>query len=376
MDYYRRNLAGLMVWLDSEENDYRKRVVPLAENQPAIGFAIMAFAAEHGAMTYPYENIATIAESARDKCLHLVQTRAQEMTEKLAEGFELNSQSDIADAEWMLASILIVNNYENVRCRPKVAEGHRRAARTIVNLFTHSVSAQGRELFAFLRNQLAIEDVMAATTTFDEYHIKNAITPVPGSECLLFSKYLTLLHQITLQSMELTEEPHSAETSEGPLTISMVQSELEQARGATLIAAGRLGLVGSTMSRDFVRLVEIYHNAGLLYAFQCLKCAHEGSFDRTTTCDKLFDQLSGFDDLNTFVQNLPWPTFIAGTTCRGNKDRQRIILSMFTVIHEATKFDYYMDAVDFLKDFWAGSNIDWRSLIRAREVSGKRILVV
>lgn len=91
---------------------------------------------------------------------------------------------------------------------------------------------------------------------------------------------------------------------------------------------------------------------------------------------QVVDQLSGFDDLNTFVQNLPWPTFIAGTTCRGNKDRQRIILSMFTVIHEATKFDYYMDAIDFLKDFWAGSDIDWRSLIRAREVFGKRILVV
>lgn len=149
MDYYRRNLAGLMVWLDSQENEYRKRVVPLAENQPAIGFAIMGFAAEHGATAYPHENIATIAESARDKCLHLVQSRAKEMTEKLARGFELNSQSDVDDAEWMLASILIVNNYENVRCRPKVAESHRRAARTIVNLFTHSISAEGRELFAF-----------------------------------------------------------------------------------------------------------------------------------------------------------------------------------------------------------------------------------
>lgn len=373
MDYYRRNLAGLMVWLDSEENAYRQRVVPLAEYQPAIGFAIMAFAAEHGATAYPHENFATIAESARDKCLHLVQTRAQEMTEKVAEGFELNTQSDIADAEWMLASILIINNYENARCRPKEAEGHRRAARTIVNLFTHSVSADGHELFAFLRNQLAIEDVMAATTTFDEYHIKNAITPVPGSECLLFSKYLTLLHQITLQSVKLTEETQSAETSQGPLTISMVQSEFEQARGATLIAAGRLGLVGS---RDFVRLVEMYHNAGLLYAFQCLKCAHGESPDWTTTSARLFHQLLGFDDLNTFVQNLAWPTFIAGTTCHGNKERQRIILSMFTVIHEATKFDYYIDAVDFLKDLWAGSNVDWRSLIRAREVSGKRILVV
>ncbi|KAI3395440.1 hypothetical protein diail_1303 [Diaporthe ilicicola] len=376
MDYYRRNLAGLMVWLDSEENHYRKRVVPLAEYQPAIGFAITAFAAQHGAMNCPHEKNTTIAESARDKCLQLIQSRAQEMTEKLAQGFELNSQADIADAEWMLASILIINNYENARCRLDAAEGHRRAARTIVNLFSHSVLAENRELFAFLRNQLAIEDVMAATTTFDAYLIKNAITPAPGSDTLLFSKYLSFLHQITLQSVKQTGGLHPAELPERPFTMRMIQSEFEQARGATLIAAGRLGLGESTMARDFVRLVEIYHNAGLLYAFRCLNCAREETHDWTTTSAKLFDQLSGLEDLSAFVQNLAWPTFIAGTTCHGNQKRQRIIMSMFTAIHEATKFDHYLDAVEFLKDFWAGSNVDWRTLIRAKEVSGIRILVV
>lgn len=376
MEYYRENLAGLMVWLDSEENYYRKRVIPLAEYQPAIGFAIMAFAAQHGGMAYPGENITAIAESARDKCLHLVQTRAQEMTKKLAEGFELNSESDIADAEWMLACILLINNYENARRRPEAAEGHRRAARTIINLFSHSVSAKGRDLFAFLQNQLAIEDVMAATTTFDENNIKNAITPVQGRDPLLFSKYLTFLHRITLESMECGEKLHPTESSEGLLTMSMVQTEFEQARGATLIAAGRLGLDESMMARDFVRLVEIYHNAGLLYAFRCLKYAGEESPEWLTASTKLFDHLSEFEDPNTFVQNLAWPTFIAGTTCHGSKERQRTILSMFTDIHEVTKFDCYLDAVNFLKDFWAGSNIDWRPLVRAKEVSGKRMLVV
>lgn len=376
MEYYRQNLAGLMVWLDSEENDYRKRVIPLAEYQPAIGFAIVAFAAQHGWGAYPLEYITTMAESARDKCLQLIQTRAKEMTEKVAEGVELNSQSDIADAEWMLASILIINNYENARCRLEAAEGHRQAARTIVNIFNNSVSAEGRELFAFLRNQLAIEDIMAATTTFDENHIMNAITPAPGSDSLLFSKYLTLLHQITLQSMEYTGNISSGKSAEGPFTMSMVQSEFEQARAATLMAAGRLGLGESMMAHDFVRLVDVYHNAGLLYAFRCLEYAGDESPHWITTSTKLFDQLSGFEDLNGFVQNLAWPTFIAGTTCHGNAERQRIVLSMFIAIHAVTKFDYYLDAVDFLKTFWNGSNVDWRSLIWAREISGKRLLVV
>lgn len=377
MEYYRQNLAGLMVWLDSEDNVYRKRVIPLAEYQPAIGFAIVAFAAQHEWGACPLrEDIAMIAESARDKCLQLIQTRAREMTAKVADGVELNSQSDISDAEWMLASILIINNYENARCRLEAAEGHRQAARTIVNIFNHSVVTQGRELFAFLRNQLAIEDIIAATTTFDENHIKNAITPALGSESLLFSKYLTLLHQITLQSLNPTKNLDSQEPLECSLTLSTVQSEFEQARGATLIAAGRFDLGGSVMARDFVRLVDIYHCAGLLYAFQGLKYACKGSPHWMTISTKLFDQLSELEDLNALVQNLAWPTFIAGTACHGNKERQTLILSTFTAIHEVTKFDYYLDAVDFLEGFWAGSDLDWRPLAKGREVSGKRLFVV
>ncbi|KAG8167801.1 hypothetical protein KVR01_003490 [Diaporthe batatas] len=358
-----------MVWLDSEENAYRKH--------PAIRFAIVAFAAQHGWRAYHFENIAAMAESARDKCLQLIKTRAQEMTEKVAEGVDLDSHSDIADAEWMLASILIINNYENARCRLEAAEGHRQAARTIVHIFNQSVSTEGRELFAFLRNQLAIEDIIAATTTFDKASIKNAITPAPGSDFLLFSKYLKLLHQITLESIEHTHEgPHPTGPFESRLTLSTIHSEFEQARGTTLIAAGRLGLDGSMMARDFVRLVEIYHNAGLLYALQCLKCADEESAHWVTACTRLFDQLSRFEDVHAFVQNLAWPTFIAGTACFGNEERQTIITSMFTVIHEVTRFDYYLDVLDFLRNFWAGTNNDWRSLAQTREASGKRLFVV
>ncbi|KAH0421401.1 hypothetical protein CcaCcLH18_13448 [Colletotrichum camelliae] len=331
MDYYCRNLAGLMVWLDSEENDYRKQVIPLAEHQPAIGFAILAFVAQHGAMSCSSKAIAAMAEDARDKCLQLIRLRAQQMTDKLMEGSELDDHSDAIDAEWMLASILIMTNYD--RCCPEVADEHRKAARTIVNLFNSSSAIEGRQLFSFLRNQLAIDDVTTASTSFDRSLINNAIKPVPGSDSLLFSRYLTFLHRVTLASVEVVENGFSSEFPQNSLTTKMIRSEFEQARGSTLMAAGRLGLNGSKMTRDFIRLVEIYHNAGLVYSFQCLECVHEDGSERTTACNNLFDQLTEFEDQTA-------------------------------------------DAVNFLGEFWAGSDADWRPLARAREASGKRILVV
>ncbi|OHE91662.1 hypothetical protein CORC01_13052 [Colletotrichum orchidophilum] len=376
MDYYRRNLAGLMVWLDSEENHYRTQVVPLAVNRPAIGFAIMAFAAQHGAMAFPDESV---AENARDRCLHLIQRRAQNMTARLIKGDDLDDHADMADAEWMLASILIMCNYENTRRRLQIADHHRRAARTIVNLFKshkNQNSVNNRELFAFLRNQLAIDDVLAATTSFDLPLIRNAITPAPGSGDLLFSRYLTFLHHVTLVSADVVESDNSTSLTRSGLTVSLIRSEFEQARGATLMAAGRLGLVASSMSRDFTRLVEVYHSAGLLYSLRCLDYAMEHTSEHVVAVDGLFDQLTRFEDQAAFVQNLAWPTFIAGTECHGDQHRQEIVSELLTSIYHGTRFNYYLDAVNFLKEFWAGDNEDWRPLARMREATGQRILVV
>ncbi|KAF4778917.1 hypothetical protein HER10_EVM0012396 [Colletotrichum scovillei] len=373
MDYYRRNLAGLMVWMDSDQNHYRTQVVPLAANQPAIGFAIMAFAAQHGAMALPDESI---AETARDRCLHLIQTRAQDMTARLIEGDDLDNHGDLADAEWMLASILIMCNYENARRRLQIADDHRRAARTIVNLFKSQKSINNRDLFAFLRNQLAIDDVLAATTSCDLPLIRSAVTPAPGSDYLLFSRYLTFLHRVTLISADAVDSYPSISRLRSGLTVPLIQSEFEQARGATLMAAGRLGLAGSSMSRDFIRLVEVYHNAGLLYSLRCLDYAIEHASERLVAAASLFDQLTELEDLAAFVQNLAWPTFIAGTECHGDRHRQDIIAGLLTAIHEGTRFSYYLDAVNFLKEFWAGEDNDWRPLARMREAIGQRVLVV
>ncbi|KAJ0305277.1 hypothetical protein COL516b_005509 [Colletotrichum fioriniae] len=320
----------------------------------------MAFAAQHGAMTLLDESV---AENARDRCLHLIQTRAQNMTARLIEGDDLDNHDDLADAEWMLASILIMCNYENARRRLQIADDHRRAARTIVNLFKCQNSISNRDLFAFLRNQLAIDDVLAATTSFDLPLIRNAVTPAPGSDHLLFSTYLAFLHRVTLVSADAVECHPSISRLRSGLTMPLIRYGFEQARGATLMAAGRLGLAGSSMSR-------------LLYSIRCLDYAIEHASERIVAVASLFDQLTGFEDQAAFVQNLAWPTFIAGTECHGDQHQQEIITGLLTAIHEGTRFSYYLDAVNFLKEFWAGKDDDWRPLARMREAIGQRVLVV
>lgn len=376
LDYYQQNLAGLMVWLDSDENAYRRTVAPMGEIQPAIGFAIMAFAAQHGAIGGNQEGMDALAEFARDRCLEIIQQRARDMTNQLTQGQHLRSTSDIADAEWMLASILIMANYENNLHRPTIADAHRRAARTIVNLFKDEPAIRNRGLFSFLRNQLVIDDVIAASTSFDVEYVRNAITPGPESDHIMFSQFLRLLHEVTLLSREIPLRDPSVLYPPHKFTVPFLRLEFEMCRGATLMAAGSHGLQPpSDMFRDFVRLVDTYHTAGLLYSFHCLELVGSDHAEWVIAVSQLFDQLMSFDNHTPWLHVLGWPVFIAGTACHGNPGRQCLISGIFKDIYRATKFGQHRSAIQFLDDFWAGIDTDWRPLAYQREMEGRRILV-
>ncbi|KND87327.1 hypothetical protein TOPH_08054 [Tolypocladium ophioglossoides CBS 100239] len=268
--YYDKNIAGLMVWFDSEDNDYRRRVLPLAANTPGLRLAVAAISAHHGAGTFDHET-PRFSEAARDACLGLIQIQVREMTGRLTGGSELTSQSDMADAEWMLAAILMISTYEMANAQTAAAESHRIAARTIANVFGHNEASCTR-VFDFLRNQLAVLDVLSSTTSFQLSDVQRTVLPPPSMANGLFTQYLTLLQRVTLLSRQRIEAPspdaNIGSSGVGDLTASSIRSQFEQARGATLLAAGRLQMQPSVVGRDFIRLVDIYHHAGILYSYR------------------------------------------------------------------------------------------------------------
>lgn len=376
IEYYDKNLAGLMVWVDSAENDYRRRVLPRTLSTPGLRLAVAAFASHHGSSRFQ-NSMELFPEAARDACLGMIHTRVQDMTTRLTDGAELDSQTDIADAEWMLACILMIACYEMSNSQSSAAEGHRLAARTLVNVFG-SKKGYSSGLFAFLRNQLAIYDVLVSTTSFDLADIQNTVMPTPGAKNVLFADYLTYLHQITLVSRQPL--PLSAEVNaiikNADFSSASIRTTFTQARGATLLAAGKLGIEKDAMRKDFTRLVDVYHYAAVLYAYRCLGYATEENPDWQACITKLFEQLVCFEDLSICIQNLPWPAFVAGTECWGNEQRQQTVRELLGVILAATGFRHYEGVLSFLNAFWAGNQPDWRPLAQELQTKGFRILVV
>ncbi|KAJ4165226.1 hypothetical protein LMH87_006867 [Akanthomyces muscarius] len=376
IEYYDKNLAGLMVWVDSAENDYRRIVLPRAMNTPGLRLAVAAFASHHGSSRFQHA-MEVFPEAARDACLGMIHTRVQDMTSRLTEGAELDSQTDIVDAEWMLACILMIACYEMSNSQSSAAEGHRLAARTLVNVFG-SKTGLNNGLFAFLRNQLAIYDVLVSTTSFNIEDIRYTVMPTPGSKNVLFADYLTYLHRVTLASrypLPLPEEIHALLT-DADFAPDSIRSKFTQARGATLLAAGRLGIEKAAMRQDFTRLVDVYHYAAVLYSYRCLGYTTADNPDWQATVTKLFEQLVCFQQPSICIQNLPWPVFVAGTECWGNVQRQQTVRELLGNILAATSFRHYEGVLSFLNTFWSGDQPDWRPLAQVLQTKGFRILVV
>ena len=376
VEYYDKNIAGLMVWFDSADNHYRNCVLPRATDIPGLGLAVAAVSAYHGSLRSEHET-PQFAEAARDACLDLIRHHAGALTSRLEGGSRLSTQADLSEAEWMLAAIMMMSTYEMANGRSLAADSHRMAARTIVNVFAQHDSCSSPVL-DFLQNQLAILDVFSASTSFDLSDVENTILPPSSMDRSLFAQYLRLLHSVTLTSRQrmATEDIADIACDTNAFTPASIRTQFEQARGATLMAAGRLALQSPVIERDFIRMVDIHHHAGILYAYRSLGMVMSEMKDRDICLDRLFDQIAALETPGFCAQNLPWPAFVAGTESHGDAQRQETISTLLVTTTNATGFQQLLDVLHFLRLFWAGENSDWQPLAKDMQQKGLRLLPV
>jgi hypothetical protein len=143
------------------------------------------------------------------------------------------------------------------------------------------------------------------------------------------------------------------------------------ARGTTLMIGGRLSITAQ-QRRDLIRLVDIHHNAALLYVSRCL--GYGTTYETMSAFSDLKRQLLAFEDIADWTHNLAWPVFIAGVECHGDAQDQKIVSDLYETIVRVTRLKSYREVLCFLQDFWSGSEPDWQVLAREWELLGKRVL--
>ncbi|VUC21361.1 unnamed protein product [Clonostachys rosea] len=374
VEYYDKHVAKIMVWLDGDDNVYRRHVLPLAHTNPVVRLAVAAISAQHAAFS---RGDPDVPEDARNEAVAMISRYIHDITRQIAAGGSRIVKEGLGEeaADWILASMLVLSCYEMFHSGASAAEFHRTAAKSLVNTLSTTEWRQST-LFLSLRNKLSTYDVFACTTSFDISSIRKAVLPdlestrILRNETVLFLEYLVLLHEVTLFSRQatprspLSKQQHTRDW----------KREFELARGATLMAAGRLNIHDASQTRDLIRLVDIHHHAALLYVAACFGQSLDYDEISKTAFQELKVQIVALENINECIHNLPWPLFILGVKSHGHLENQRLVSKLYSTIPAITGCKQYYDVLEFLHEFWSGSDDEWQPLARGWELRGNRIL--
>lgn len=379
LDHYSQKLASLAVWIDSDSNPYRCQVIPLARRWPGLMLAILAVSGQHRSPDRVLEE--RFPARARDAAVRLISQHIRAVTSRIAEGGHLRHELGMESAEWMLASMLTLANYEMLDNGAGFSDAHRHAARILVRAI-RSTGKQNSALFTFLTNQLSIYDVLACTTEVEAADAEDVLLPDPTDSDKLFTGFLRIVHEVMVKAQRHRQVSGGFGLGSGlgsyqqACEANDIEARFEIARGTTLMVAGRLPMSSDAQSRDFIRLVSIYHQAGLLYTWSILPHLRPSTQRLEVCAEGLFASLEGMETPSTMLHNLPWPLFAAGIGCRGLVQRQACITATFGKLITETGFSNYGDVLSFLQLYWKETALSWAQLAVQWRSSGRSILPV
>lgn len=373
LEHYSANIAPKMVWLDSSDNPYKRLVVPSARQHHILGDAISHVSFFHEARQ-------------RGTTGNTIETSTQSMIKKLAaeigkmtnlDGFASTySEAESSNLVSILASILVLSNSSLMESHIFVAQMHRHAARTIVRAFPAQATSQD-ELFKFLKEQLAIYDILASTTTFTPKDVRDAITFDEHGSHAVFGQYLNVIHRITVQAVERDTNGTQAKL----ILYAALVDELELARASTLLVFGSWSRSFSKPEcSNFIRLVDAHHHAGILYANSRLKMGIEKDVKRYHV-GRLYQILELLEGVEAHLQNLPWVLFIAGI-CSYDQSRWGTVMRICSKLCDHIGFGHFTQLQRFLveladkQDNRLVEELDWMPLAKEWEKNGVPLVLI
>jgi hypothetical protein len=367
--HYASHLAPLMVWLDSDKNEYRRLVLPLAKDHLVLQLAISAISAAHMPVEphYGFE----FSQKAYEAAIISITEQVREMNS----GSQGQSHDKIVDErnsyiDGVLAAMLLLTNQSLLGYELSHVRLHRQATRILIHSLPES-RLQKDELCAFLKNQASYFDIMTCTTAFDPESIHNIIAPEFGMGGALFAHFLTVVHRVTT----LSGQRPDAEKQHDSALLKDIERDFTLAQGKNILAAAEvLHHRDEQFKDDFIRLNQVYFHAGMIYA--CRRLELQVTRTERYNFPRLLEILKEFSDIGSWVHNLPWPTFIAGTCAYNDEESQSFIINLCEKMCVNTGYLHYQNISIFLRELWQTSHGDWVTLAKEREARCEPIMAI
>jgi hypothetical protein len=392
LDYYDTRIAPMMAWLDSDQNGYRRLVLPMAASQPILKLAILVTAAKHTPFDVGIDD--ETLRSASETTVMMITKCLTQLTQQEADAAIACSEN----IEVIIAAVLVLSDYSLLRSNLSVAQFHREAVRTLVRTLDYTPRAES-ELFAFLRDDAAGYDVLACTTLSGPTHILDALLPRTSSNML--APLLRLIHAATVYSLGIFDREHeggghnpsmryhdaAAEIGgsghDGVKTqhfssMSELENAFEATHGTTLLSADpRIQAQPERLRYNFVCLTAAYRHAGILYACRRIPSLSDQENRARFHLSRLFDILQDLQDTGAILPSLTWLLFVAGICCAGqNSDRMSQIVRLCQLLAEDSRYEHYKVLRKFLAELHESRDNDWIRLAREFEKDGSPVVPV
>ena len=222
----------------------------------------------------------------------------------------------------------------------------------------------------YLVTQFSIINVFASTTSFNHIEQLSNID-FEEKESTIFSDYLEKIHAITVEERKRASL-RDLGVVVGKVDLTLVATNLEDACDNTRNLTHQLRICTEQLKRDFDRVIDIYNQSGLIYAYQALGEPGDATECIAKLLKALLDELILIPTGGPFAQDLPWPLFICGTACRHLENEQRLLERLMKEVMDSTGFSHCQEALNFLKAYWSSENIEGETWIDFARRHSKR----
>lgn len=362
LNWFERNVAHRLAWIDGPQNPWRQLILPLAQNSETLFSSLLALAAHDLASQYPTddpwcETFRNISDAHLNKSLALL---AQELGD--LSRLPSTQNGPITTFHLTLGSVMMICNSDLLRAQTSRWRVHLLAAREII-LAGENRSSCHHPLFRverFLLQEFYSTSVWTNLTTFNEVD-DILLDPPTSNEDAILVDFVHVINSITQLERLKTRSRSSNLAPPTAFQIQNIYAQIELAKSHCLHVNQTIYFWSDIERRDFELVVWMYYYATLIYSTQALSELSTTMKDKSDACAHILDCLQRLSHTRNklhFTQDLVWPLFIAGTELRGDQASQKVIEDGFqTVINLSRALDRSR-VLSFLKSWWHTAESD------------------
>lgn len=372
--HFSYHVTPRLTWVDRPDHPWRTVISPLAMKSTCLLLSVLSLSAAHLSVTSPNDsssnNLQTISGRLRDSSVHILNRKI---------GIEVAGYSSATDNAPrnlidIMATALVLCYGEMMIPNSTDWSLHLHACRTLIRTFNWSKQpGEHSDAIDFVVKEVADIEVFRNMGAFASDPAVMTITNTLQAEIPFdnyFKAFVCVFREITSEErhrQNLFRNGHFIPSTDMSIWLDKAKHAYARASADT----SWLSTVHVNGSREYMEATirAVYH-AICIYSHQALSTNPENGVQMERSISLLAHEVEFLTSgpAHMFSHDIFVPLFILGTVCWGNQSRQDQVEGQFRRLLSSTGIWCNSTALQFLKGFWATSNLQYLNWIQyARE---------